>query len=87
MERSESVQINAEQWDAYYRGLSTKGDPEALEDLGIPVTEETLYAHVAAGAAVAELLKATEEPEPYAGLTGKQKVYAILEELAQRRAS
>lgn len=88
MERSRSAQVSAEQWRAYYLGLSSiKGDPEVLEDLGIPVAEETLYAHVAAGAEVAELLKATEEPDPYAGLTGKQCFRAAMEALAQRSAS
>ena len=57
MERNGSVQISHEQWTAAYWGLGlANGDPEVMEDLGIPVTEETLLRHVEAGAEVAELL-------------------------------
>lgn len=88
MERNGSVEISAAQLQAYYWGLNTtKGDPEALEELGIPVYPETLQAHVQAGAEVAELLHEPEAPDPYAGLTGKQLFRAVREELALRRAS
>ncbi|MFI5275483.1 MAG: hypothetical protein ACHQT5_01535 [Candidatus Saccharimonadales bacterium] len=88
MERHGTVEISAAQLQAYYWGLNTiKGDPEVLEDLGIPVYPETLLDHVERGAAVAELLQEPEEPDPYAGLSGKQLFRAVREELALRRAS
>ena len=88
MEQNRAVQISAEQLRAAHWGLlSTKGDPEVLEDLGIPLTEETLYVHVRDGAEVAELLQAVEPADPREGLTGKQLFRAVRAELALRRAS
>lgn len=86
MERNGEVQISPAQWRAYRTGLGNiqGGDPEVLEDLGIPVTEETLRHHVACGAEVAELLR---ESDPYEGLTGKELFHAVRLALAERIAS
>lgn len=86
MERNGAVEISPAQWRAYNAGLGNinGGDTEVLEDLGIPVTMETLHHHVACGAEVAELLR---EPDPYEGLSGKELFRAVRLALAERVAS
>lgn len=51
---------------AYYTGLGNiqGGDPEVLEDLGIPVEGETFRSHIASGAEVAELTPQSKELSP-----------------------
>lgn len=88
MRRDGSVEITPDQWRAAYWGLSSvDGDPEVLEDLGYPMTIETVRSHVESAAEVAAALKAAQPPDPHEGLTGKALFRAVRLELAQRQSS
>jgi hypothetical protein len=87
MKPYELQQLRREQQTAARYGRNAiSGDPEVLEDLGIPVTDETYWAHVAAGDEVRALLEAHAPVAP-AQLTGRALFLKVKAEIAQRHTS
>ena len=63
------------------------GDPKVLQELGYCVEPDDILRHAACAVEAAAVLRRLEEPDPYAGLTGKQLFRVKLAELRQRQAS